>query len=342
MIYPVILCGGSGTRLWPHSRVDKPKPFLPLVGPRSLFEQTLDRCANDHIFGPVTIVTGAKHLEHVEDQLADAPNASVIVEPMGKNTAPAIALAAMRLPADAIMLVCPSDHFIKDSSAFVAAAESAAALAEQQFLVAFGIKATSPETGYGYIKSGEALGGGYAVDRFVEKPDLATANGFLADGSYSWNGGIFAFRAGSFLKELENHRPQMARLLRDSVDAGREDGRCFYPDADSFARIEGDSIDYAVMETTRRAAMVPASMGWSDIGNWQALHDVRDADDDGNSVTGKAELVDCRNVMVQSDGPSVSAIGLHDVIIVVDGNEVLVTSAAGTQKVGTLKGAKSQ
>ena len=342
MIYPVILCGGSGTRLWPLSRVDKPKPFLPLIGQSSLFEQTLARCSKRRLFAAPTIVTGAGHLAHVEAQLGDAKKASVIVEPMGKNTAPAIALAAMRLPADAVMLVCPSDHFIEDIIAFESAAETASALAEQGFLVAFGIKATAPETGYGYIKRGAELGGGFAVERFVEKPDAATARQFLADGSYSWNGGIFAFTAGAFLKELAGCRPQMVAALNSSVDAGRDEGQRFYPGAAEFARIDGDSIDYAVMEATRRAAMVPVSMGWSDIGNWDALREARERDANGNCVSGKVELVDCTNVMVQSDGPSISAIGLDNVIIVVDGDDVLVTTADGTQKVGTLKGAKSQ
>ncbi|WP_209346801.1 mannose-1-phosphate guanylyltransferase [Pontixanthobacter sp. CEM42] len=342
MIHPVILCGGSGTRLWPLSRVDKPKPFLPLVGKRSLFEQTLDRCVNEVIFAAPTIVTVEKHLDHVEGQLGEAAGASIIVEPMGKNTAPAIALAALRLPEDAIMLVCPSDHYIKDTAAFVSAAETASALADQGFLVSFGIKATSPETGYGYIKRGEELGVGFAVERFVEKPDLATAQSFLADGSYSWNGGIFAFKAEVFLTELANHCPQMMDALRASVEAGSKDGQRFHPDASSFAQIESDSIDYAVMETTERAAMVPVSMGWSDIGNWDALREAQNGDALGNSIKGQAELVDCTNVMIHSDGPRVSVVGLDDVIIVVDGNDVLVTTAAGTQKVGTLKGAKSQ
>ncbi|MDN3646278.1 mannose-1-phosphate guanylyltransferase [Pontixanthobacter aestiaquae] len=342
MIHPVILCGGSGTRLWPLSRADKPKPFLPLIGTRSLFEQTLDRCSKDVLFAAPAVVTGKKHLAHVEKQLGRADGASIIVEPIGKNTAPAIALAAMRLPEDAVMLVCPSDHYIEDAGAFQSAAETASALADQGFLVSFGIEATTPETGYGYIKRGEELGGGHAVERFVEKPDLATAQRFLADGSYSWNGGIFAFKAGVFLAELTNHRPQMMDALRASVETGREDGQRFHPDAARFAQIDGDSIDYAIMETTERAAMVPVSMGWSDIGNWNALREARGSDGLGNSVKGKAELVDCTNVMVHSDGPRVSAVGLDDVIIVVDGDDVLVTTAAGTQKVGTLKGAKSQ
>jgi mannose-1-phosphate guanylyltransferase/mannose-6-phosphate isomerase len=341
-IVPVILCGGSGTRLWPRSRKVKPKPFLPLIGERTMFEATLDRCADTERFDPPVIVTGTAHLEHVEDQARSAPGASVIVEPEAKNTAAAIALAAGRLPADAIMLVCPSDHHIADVPAFRAAAAAAARLAARDWLVAFGITATAPETGYGYIRRGEPLDGGHRVERFVEKPDLATAREFLADGGYSWNGGVFAFRAGQFLAELAKHRPALAEAAERSVAGGSEQGSRFNPDAASFATIEPESVDYAVMEETDRAAMVPASMGWSDIGSWAALREATDRDRDGNSVRGRAELVDCAGVFVDSDGPRVSVIGLSDVAIVVDGDEVLVTTMDGAQKVGKLEGAAKQ
>jgi mannose-1-phosphate guanylyltransferase/mannose-6-phosphate isomerase len=341
-IVPVILCGGSGTRLWPRSRKSKPKPFLPLIGERTMFEATLGRCRDPGRFGPPVIVTGAAHLQHVEEQSRAAPGATVIVEPQAKNTAAAIALAAGRLPADAIMLVCPSDHHIADEPAFRAAAAAAAKLAAEDWLVAFGIAAVSPETGYGYIKRGEPLEGGYRVERFVEKPDLATAQAFLADGSYSWNGGIFAFRAGRFLGELARHRPALAEAVAQSIAGGSEDASRFHPGAGAFAAIEPESVDYAVMEETDRAAMVPASMGWSDIGSWAALRDATDRNDDGNSVRGRAELVDCSGVLVDSDGPRVSAIGLADVAIVVDGDEILVTTMEGAQKVGKLEGAARQ
>lgn len=341
-ITPVILCGGNGTRLWPRSRAAMPKPFLPLVGDETLFEQALLRASDPEQFTGPLIVTGAAHLPHVEAQLA-AADAQVIVEPAAKNTAAAIALAAAFLPADAVMLVCPSDHHIGDAQAFVAAARAAAKLAGDGWLVAFGIAATAPETGYGYIRRGEALAdGGFKIAEFVEKPERLRAEGFLADGGYSWNGGIFAFRAGDFMAELEQHRPAIAAAVRRSVELGRSQGRCFHPDAAAFADIVGESVDYAVMENTVRAAMVPADMAWSDIGNWQALHAARIRDEAGNAVSGLAELVDCRNVLVESDGPRVSVIGLENVIVVVNGDEVLVTSAAGTQKVGKLSGATNQ
>lgn len=342
MITPVILCGGSGTRLWPRSRAVMPKPFLPLVGEETLFEQALLRASDPAYFAEPVIVTGAAHLPHVEAQLG-ASDARVIVEPAAKNTAAAIALAAARLPAEAVMLVCPSDHHIGDPAAFVAAARAAARLAGEGWLVAFGIAATAPETGYGYIRSGDALrDGGCKIAEFVEKPERARAEAFLADGGYSWNGGIFAFRAGDFMAELATYRPAIAAAVRRSVELGRSEGRCFYPDPAAFAEIVGESVDYAVMENTARAAMVPAAMAWSDIGNWQALHAARARDEASNAVSGRVELVDCRNVLVESDGPRVSVIGLENVIIVVNGDEVLVTSAEGTQKVGKLSGAVHQ
>jgi len=341
-IVPVILCGGSGTRLWPRSRKTRPKPFLPLIGERTMFEATLARCADTARFAAPAIVTGSAHLEHVEEQSRAAPGAAVIVEPEAKNTAAAIALAAGRLPEDTIMLVCPSDHHIADEPAFRAAAAAAARLAADDWLVAFGITASAPETGYGYIKRGAPLDGGYRVERFVEKPDLTTARAFLADGGYSWNGGIFAFRAGQFLAELARHRPALATAARSAVENGRQDGNRFHPDAEAFAAIEPESVDYAVMEETDRAAMVPASMGWSDIGSWAALRDATDRNHDGNSVRGRAELIDCSGVFVDSDGPRVSVIGLTDVAIVIDGDEVLVTTMEGAQKVGRLEGAARQ
>ncbi|WP_126177083.1 mannose-1-phosphate guanylyltransferase [Tsuneonella rigui] len=339
-IHPVILCGGSGTRLWPRSRKAKPKPFLPLVGDRTLFEATLDRWLDEDHFAEPVIVAGSAHIEHIAEQAGE--DATVIVEPAAKNTAPAIGLAAALLPKDSIMLVCPSDHHIADSASFTAAARAAAKLAAEDWMVAFGIAPDRPETGYGYIRTGEKIEGGNRVDRFVEKPDRATAERFLAEGGHAWNGGIFAFRAGAFMDELEQHRPAMAEAVRKAVAGGRYEGQQFHPAAEPFADISGESVDYAVMENTTRAAVVPADMGWSDIGNWEALRDARPGDEAGNRTSGQVELVECRNVLVETDGPRVSVIGLDDVIVVVDGDEVLVTSAAGAQLVGKLSGAANQ
>lgn len=344
-IHPVILCGGSGTRLWPVSRKAVPKPFLPLVGDETLFQQAVRRVAGDARFAAPMVVAGAVHADLIMAQLGDAPGARLVIEPAAKNTAPAIALAAALLPEDAVMLVCPSDHHIADSAAFRAAALAAAALAREDYLVSFGIAPERPETGYGYLQRGEPLAGGFAIRRFVEKPDLARAQEYLASGDYSWNGGIFAFRAGHLLAELAAHRPDMARLVAEAVAGGHSDGATFHPAAAPFAAIAGDSIDYAVMENTARAAMVPASMGWSDIGNWAALADAlaEGADANGNVVRGgAADLMDCRGVFALTDGPRISAVGLEDVCIIVSGTEVLVTTRDGAQAVGKLPGAANQ
>lgn len=354
LITPVILCGGSGTRLWPRSRASLPKPFLPLIGETSLFEATLDRCAGPALAAPI-VVTGAAHLPHVE-RLCGQGDCTIIVEPIARNTAPAIALAAGRLAPETVMLVSPSDHHIGDPEAFVAAARTAAGLARDGWLVAFGITPDSPETGFGYIRRGDAItlpedgerqAGDHAafeIAQFVEKPDLDRARQFLADGGYSWNGGIFCFTAGRYLEELSSHRPDIADLVDRAVSRGESDGARFHPDEAAFAAIDGDSIDYAVMERTGRAAMVPVSMDWSDIGNWPALYEARTAESDehGNVARGPSELIDCRNVMVETDGPRVSVLGLSDVVVVVDGDDVLVTTREAAQKVGKLDGAVNQ
>jgi len=287
------------------------------------------------------MVTGASHLAHVQTQLAGS-EARIVVEPEARNTAAAIALAACLLGDDAVMLVCPSDHHIADVPAFRAAAQAAAGLAARDYMVALGITPTHPETGYGYILRGEEFPGGYAVERFVEKPDAERAMQFLAHGGYSWNGGIFAFRAGAFMAELTRHRPALAASVRQAVEEGKEDGARFYPAPAPFAQIRSESVDFAVMEETARAAMVPVAMGWSDIGGWPALRDAREGDAQGNRVRGPVELVDCANVLAETDGPRISVIGLSDVAVVVDGDEVLVTSMAGAQKVGRLTGASNQ
>ncbi len=340
-IHPVILCGGSGTRLWPVSRQALPKPFLPLLGEETLFEQALARVADGAYFAPPMVVSGAAHAELVTAQLGERPGARLVIEPAAKNTAPAIALAAALLPQDAVMLVCPSDHHVADRAAFRASALAAAALAREDYLVSFGIAADRPETGYGYLRRGEPLAGGYAIRQFVEKPDRPRAEAYLASGEYSWNGGIFAFRAGHLLAELAAHRPEMARLVAEAVAGGHSEGARFHPAAEPFAAIAGESIDYAVMENTARAAMVPADMGWSDIGNWAALADALagEADAGGNVARGAVDIAGCSDVLAFTDGPRISAVGLEGVCIIVSGGEVLVTTREGAQLVGKLPGA---
>jgi len=336
-IIPVILCGGSGTRLWPLSRDKRAKPFLPLVGTETLFEQTLLRCGDRRYFKSPIIVTGAAHLEHARSEAAARQAARIIVEPEAKDTAAAVALAALRSPEDAVLLVCPSDHHIVDSSAFVDRALAAAELALDGWLVCFGIPARAPQTRFGYIRRGQPLGtDGFKVDQFIEKPDLARAAAYLASGEFAWNSGIFALRAGDYLRELTKHRPELMKAVRASVLNGSEEGELFRPDAAYFRHIVPESMDYAVMEHTDKAAMVDAHMGWSDIGTWCAVQVARDRDEDGNSSRGPVELVDCQNVLVESDGPRVSVIGLEDAIVIVDGNDVMITTAEAAPRVGKL------
>ena len=343
-IHPVILCGGSGTRLWPLSRKAVPKPFLPLVSAQTLFEQAVHRVAGDDRFAAPMVVAGSAHGDLIMAQLGDTPGARLVVEPCARNTAPAIALAAALLPEDAVMLVCPSDHHIADPDAFRAAALAAAALAREDYLVSIGIAADRPETGYGYLERGAPMAGGYAIRRFVEKPDAATAQAYLDSGNFSWNGGIFAFRAGHLLDELAAHRPEMAALVRQAVAEGHSAGACFHPAAAPFGAITGDSIDYAVMENTARAAMVLADMGWSDIGSWAALAEALEdqADVAGNVTRGTVDLAGCSGVLAITDGPRISAVGLADVCIIVADGEVLVTTLDGAQRVGKLPGAVNQ
>ncbi len=342
-IVPVILCGGSGTRLWPRSRAAKPKPFLPLLGERTLYQDTLARCSDRGVFAAPMVVIGEQHLDHARTQAADiAPDAIFIVEPTGRNTAPAVALAARSVDPDDIMLVCPSDHFIADASAFRRIATEAAALARSGWLVCFGISATAPETGYGYLRRDEALEGGYRVQKFVEKPELETAIGFLADGGYAWNGGIFALPAGPFLEELATHRPEMARRVEEAHAKAQRSGSCLRPDREAFAAIAGESIDYAIMENTDRAAMVDAAFGWSDIGNWNAIYDHRKPADGTNVIVGQGEIIDSEGTMIDTDGPFVTVVGVSDVVVVVDGEDVLVASRDAAQQVGNAHRSRNQ
>ncbi|MFA6218259.1 MAG: mannose-1-phosphate guanylyltransferase [Erythrobacter sp.] len=342
-IVPVILCGGSGTRLWPRSRVTRPKPFIPLLGRRTLFEAALDRCNDPQQFAAPVIVVGEGHLAFARPQAAGVTQgARFIVEPFGRNTAPAIALAAHALDPDDVMLACPSDQHVADMGAFRRAAADAATLAGDDWLVAFGIEATAPETGYGYIRRGERLGTGFRVEGFTEKPDRATAQAFLAQGGYAWNGGIFAFRAGYYLSELARYRPELAAQVATAHRQREGDGMTWCPQREAFAAIAAESVDYAVMENATRVAMVDAAMGWSDIGNWDALASRRETDAGGNIIVGPGEVVDGRGTMIDSDGPNVAVVGLDNVVVVVDGNDVLVVSRDAAQAVGRVTRCKNQ
>ena len=340
MLHPVILSGGSGSRLWPLSRHNQPKQFLALVGDRSLFQETALRAGRlSGVQAPV-VVCSEDHRFMVGEQLQEigATHGGILLEPIARNTAPAIALAALHLVArdpDATMLVLPADHLIENEASFREAVRQAIRLAEEGWLVTFGITPEHPETGYGYIQRGEAINGaGYRVRRFVEKPDAETAAQYLAAGDYSWNSGMFMFRASRYLEELAEHAPAILDAARKSHAAARTDLDFIRIDEEAFAASPGDSIDYAVMEKTNRAAVVPVSCGWSDIGSWSALWAAADHDADGNRHEGDVMALDSRNNLVRAaNRRMIATIGIEDVVIVDTPDATLVARKDRVQDV---------
>lgn len=336
MITPVILSGGAGTRLWPLSRAARPKQLLALTGDLTMLQMTASRTVGKGSFGSPIVVASARHSDEVERQLGEvgAEPATLLLEPSGRNTAPAIALAALVAPADAILLVMPSDHLIRDVQAFAAAIQVALPVAEQGWLVTFGIAPDRAETGYGYIRQGDALASGVRrVERFLEKPDAATAALFVVDGRHLWNGGIFLFRAGAFLDALDLHAPDVLAACRAALEAGSTQGARISPDAEAFGASPSISIDYAVMEKAERVAVVPVSMGWSDIGSWDALHEVGEKDQDGNLLAGEAVALDSKNCLIRSAGPTVVTVGVQNLIVIADGDSVLIVPRGESQRV---------
>ena len=323
MLHPVILSGGSGSRLWPLSRQNQPKQFLSLIGERSLFQETLRRAAALPGARPAVTVCSEDHRFMVGEQLQalGLPSGGILLEPVARNTAPAIAVAALHLAAsdpDAVMVVLPADHLIEDEAAFRAAIVRAIGLAEAGWLVTFGIEPDAPETGYGYIARGQALGeAGFTVSRFVEKPDLATAQGYLASGGYSWNSGMFVFAAARYLEELARHAPAMHAAAQAAYAGAQRDLDFLRIEKDAFAASPSDSIDYAVMEKTDRAAVVPVSCGWSDIGSWSSLWAASPRDADGNRHEGDVISIDTRDSLVRaSERRLVATIGVEDLVVV--------------------------
>jgi mannose-1-phosphate guanylyltransferase len=335
-ITPVILSGGSGTRLWPLSRAGKPKQLLSLTHDETMLQLTARRTGDADRFHPPIVVANARHAAMIAEQLAAVGSAAatVILEPAARNTAPAIALAALHAAPDALLLVMPSDHVIADVDAFRAAVDAAVPLVEQGWLATFGITPDAPETGYGYIRSGEEIAPGVRrVERFVEKPDRATAEVYLAEGCYAWNGGIFLFRADAYLAALETHAPAIAAAARAAMAAARIDGNEIRPDAAAFAASPDDSIDYAVMERAERVVVAPVEMGWSDVGSWDALHAIADKDDADNVHHGEVIAIDTRGCLIRSDGPVVAAVGVSDLIVIATKDAVLILPRGSSQDV---------
>ncbi|AYA89423.1 MULTISPECIES: mannose-1-phosphate guanylyltransferase/mannose-6-phosphate isomerase [Stenotrophomonas] len=337
-IQPVILSGGSGTRLWPLSREAYPKQFLPLAGELTMLQATWKRVAPIAARGPLVIANEEHRFVAAEQlQQVGAEPAAIILEPIGRNTAPAIAVAALeatRDGADALLLVLPSDHVITDEAAFRAAVQAAAGAAEAGKLVTFGIVPTGPETGYGYIKAADGQGL-RAVERFVEKPDLDTATGYVSSGQYYWNSGMFLFKASRYLQELERFQPAMLAGSRQAWQQARRDADFTRLDKDAFTAVPSDSIDYAVMEKTADAVVIPLNAGWNDVGSWTALRDVSQQDGDGNAHQGDVIAIDCRNTYAYGQR-LVAMVGLDDVIVVETDDAVLVGKADRMQEVKTV------
>jgi len=336
-IYPIILSGGSGTRLWPASRSMYPKQLLPLTGEKTMLQQTALRLQGmEGTSAECMVICNEAHRFLVAEQLLEiGKSAQVVLEPEGRNTAPAVALAAFLAAendAETMLLVMPADHVIDDVEAFQSAVACGGAAAATGTLVTFGIVPSGPETGYGYIKAQPDGDSAVPVETFVEKPDLETAQKYDDGSNHFWNSGMFLFSAGAYLGALSQYAPDMYQACKKAIE-NRTDGDFIRPDTEAFLSSPKDSIDYAVMEKTDAAAMVPLDAGWSDVGSWASLHDVRDKDDGGNTIDGDVYTHDCKGMFIQAESRLVAAVGLEDVIIIETKDSTLVVSKDRAQDV---------
>jgi mannose-1-phosphate guanylyltransferase / mannose-6-phosphate isomerase len=338
--YPVILTGGAGSRLWPVSREFYPKPLLPMFGEQTLLQDTVARLdALQGIRAPL-FVCNEEHRFLVAEQvrlLGKEPEA-IMLEPQGRNTAPALTIAALYLVAtdpDALMVAMPADHVIPDPAAFVTAVEQAGQLAEQGYLVTFGVVAGKPETGYGYIQRGDAIegSGGFRVDRFVEKPDVATAQAYLDAGNYFWNSGIFVMRADRWLEEIGKYQPDILAACKQAMAGSARDSDFVRVDKQAFLSSPSDSIDYAVMEKTDRAAVVPMSTSWSDVGSWSSIWEISERDGQGNVAKGDVLTHDTTNSLFMAQGRCIAAVGLDNIVVIETSDAVLVADKNKCQDV---------
>ncbi len=341
-IYPVILSGGAGSRLWPLSRSSYPKQLLPISSERTMLQETILRITGKRSIGgrPIVICNNAHRFLVAEQIRGLGLEADVILEPEGRNTAPAATLAALHAIAcngdgdrDPLILIMPADHIMEDVDAFHEALIVGVAAASEGKLVTFGVVPTYAHTGYGYIEADAAAGMAAPVKSFVEKPDSEAAVQMLECQRYFWNAGIFLFQAERWLEELRRYRPDIVSACEASYEKGASDADFYRPDADSFAATPSDSIDYAVMEKTDTAVVVPLDAGWSDVGSWSALHDVTKQDDDGNSISGDVIAVDCQDSFIKSTSRLLAAVGVKDLVIVEDKDSVLVASRESSEKV---------
>jgi mannose-1-phosphate guanylyltransferase / mannose-6-phosphate isomerase len=341
-IVPVIMCGGAGTRLWPVSRESMPKQFVPLVGKDSTFQQVLERIADPELFGRPIVITNTDFRFVVAEQLRESDvEADIVLEPMRRDSGPAVAVSAVLAAArdrDALVLVLAADHVIRKPDEFRAACQRAAAAAAEGRIVTFGIEPTHPATSYGYIRPGEKLNGASArtVEAFVEKPDAATAANYVAQ-KYLWNSGNFLFHAATMLAEIERFEPAMAEAAKAAVDGLTRDLDFLRLAGEPFARAPKKSIDYAVMQRTKLAAVVPSDLGWSDIGSWSSVWDVLDHDAAGNATDGPVVMLDSRNSLVHAEESVLTTvIGLDDVIVVSTADAVLVSARTKAEQVKEL------
>lgn len=333
-IYPVILSGGSGTRLWPLSREHYPKQLLSLLGQATLLQQTIERLRGLDDAAPPLFVCNEEHRFLVAEQArAVTPSwLDIVLEPVGRNTCPAATLAALsiaRVQPDAVMLLMPADHVVRDVNAFHQAVQHALPLASGGQLVTFGIVPTGAETGYGYIRKGK----NHTVAAFVEKPDAATAAGYLASGEYLWNSGMFLMKVSAWIEELEHHCPDILSVCREAHNKGTKDMDFFRVHKQVFLSCRSDSIDYAVMEKTERAAVVPLDAGWSDIGAWSSLWEVSGRDAAGNVVRGDVEVYETCDSVLLSHSRLVAAVGIRDVVVVETADAILVAHKSRAQDV---------
>jgi len=340
-VIPVILCGGAGTRLWPLSRELYPKQLLALVDDYSLLQNTVSRCAGHPDVTAPMLVCNEEHRFLVAEQLREieVEASRIILEPEGRNTAPAVALAAheaMKADDDAILVVLPSDHVIQETALFLESLTTAIDLAKDDALVTFGVVPDKPETGYGYIKKGMATGAAFKVDKFVEKPDVTTASEFLQSGLYCWNSGMFVFKASAYLKELAAQTPEIADAMARATAEVSVDLDFTRVDAEAFKSSPSDSIDYAVMEHTADALVVPLDAGWSDIGSWDALWQISEKDEHNNTLVGDAVVHGVEGSLVWSESRLVSVVGLNDVIVVETADAVMVASQDQAQDVKSI------
>ena len=336
--HPAILSGGTGSRLWPLSRAALPKQLLALAGERTMIQETVRRVS---IAGaaPALLICNDEHRFLVAEQMREigVKPSAIVLEPAARNTAPAAAIAALKIAQkqeDGIVLLLPSDHVVTDEPAFARALDMAASLAAKGSIVTFGIKPTKPETGYGYIETGKEIArGAHAVARFAEKPDAKTARAWLEDGKHLWNSGMFVFRADVLIAEMEEHAPQVLEAAREALKKAKSDLDFLRLDGDAFAHAPEISIDYAVMERTRRAAVVPADFGWSDVGSWTALWELAERDAGGNALLGDVLTQDARGCYVRAEKGVAALIGVEDLVIVVTGDAVLVAKRDRAQDV---------